>query len=367
MQDDQDQSVEQVEATDTDCPEKSPKAKPGAKAPQSAGEGGDASSEEGSDDPQLLENGVSSDPCPGQAEPAPAPGTILDLKFQREKSEALKAIVTERIYLADPATAAERKAAEEAYRAAAARPDGPLWKKYMRADWTFNEVGEELKESVNGKTRLQDWIDKYLAPGRNKLIEIFQERKRVEAAIIAGMGPRECRFRRAEERLKAWEKASQDWKAPVSKIEATIDSYAPLLEKLPRLVHEGDAYAIYRYWFEVAPKHLRLRDSQVLNSNAYGICAMSRALQDFPDRRRWLESGKVLDDGSLFLLDPGAAGTWPLEGQRKHVLDKREAAATDYAMRKALFQAEPDTPTPLAKQLADVTAREAKAPELFPA
>jgi hypothetical protein len=315
------------------------------------------------DDPQLeLSTDADADKCPGSEPTSPPEESYLGLRIKRETAEALKAPEAEIIYFANAATKAEREAAQRDWKKAAGRTEGPLWRKYAELDELFRDIARELvRKQGNGESKLDRWISAYLAPGK-PLTELFARQQTTEAALRTLSGALECRSRRAQDEAKALEKAYGAWKSPAARIDAIIASYAALLPTLRWPAQEGDPYAIYRFWFEVAPKHLALRDEPVRESNAPGVRAISAALRDFPQRRRALRSGPERRDGSLYLSDPEAT---PLDAQRLELVGLWKDALTRQAKYKVLSEDRPDDAASLARKLDELRREEAAPKKLF--
>jgi hypothetical protein len=306
--------------------------------------------------------------CPGE-DVQPPYSEYLELQIARAKADAVKPIIPEKLYFANPATEPERAAADKAYETAARKADpakkvddGPLRKRFVEAEAAFKNIAEDLlRTRPDGKTHLAAWIETYLAPDKS-LMRIFAGRQEVEFTTTKRSGPRACRYERAEAKAKALAARYGEWSKAIENIAKIVESNLAKMSTLSCEIHALNPRAIYEFWFDVAPRHLGLRDGKTLASNTPGIKDISAALAALPARRRAYLTGAQKNDGSLYLFDPAAR---TLEAQRVAVLDKWRHALEDQGTLKALLDERPDDQAALKKRLDDLIREEAEAKKLF--
>lgn len=297
-------------------------------------------------------------PCPWGEKPQDS--EFRTLKINQAKAEARKPAEAEELSALDPATATARAELVETYRKVAHRKGGgKLWDDYVEADTLFRQIASELHpKDSKPPTQLTRWIKKWLAPG-TRLYNLFDEHRLLEQAMTLRSGARECQHLRAVERTTQLAKANGEWKQPGDNIRKILATYAEALPALRCEIHNDDPYAIYRFWFEIAPKHLRLRDPDAIEKPT-GLKTICLALRAFPKRRHALASAGELQDGGLFLVDPDG-----LEAHRKKVRNWWKAAAEAQAAAAVDLAAEPDDLAALKKRLDEQIAAEAKAKDFF--
>jgi hypothetical protein len=290
---------------------------------------------------------------------------FLRLQIERAKTEALKAILQEELYFADPLTKAERDKADHAYLDAAKSETGSLWVKYKAADDGFMHIANDLvrKDSTTRKSPLANWIGTYLG-GDAELKKLFDDQIAVEQQLLSRQGARDARARAAEANAKQIETRYRIWKTPGQNAETVIGSYAANLARLRCEIHEGNDFGVYQFWFEIAPKHLGLRAAEIAEANAPGITQLVAALAPYPARRYALKSGAQRKDASLYLIDPG---TITLQAHRQAVLALWKTAVAAQAELQTIAKQNPDDSASLQKTLDGLRSREADAKKLFPA
>jgi hypothetical protein len=294
------------------------------------------------------------DVCP-KAPPAtdddPAPSAdIIRLNFQIADGDAQKPITSERLAYEQGAETV-RKDIVKAY--SKALGDG-LFGDYKKADKQFQSIAKDLTRPVDGKSApLEAWIANWLDKGK-PLAVIFEAQRQLAARLETLGGHRECRLRRADESAKAWKAAHEDWKSPGAKIKVIVDGYKDKLAKLACEIHNGNPYAIYQFWFEIAPRHLGLREQAVSEAIAPGVTLICRALREFPQRRRALASASEREEGGLYLIDPEK-----LDHHRLTVLDAWRDATTARTTAEVEYTLRPDDAAKLKAALAKQVGEEA--------
>ena len=309
------------------------------------------------DDPGCLVKDDGVEKCPkapeaGDDDDAPIED-VRKLMVSAVEGDALKPVIVENLAFAQGKDTA-RKDIHAAYEKAF---HDSLKKDYDDADKRFKAIAEGLAHSVGGTpSRLETWIKRWLADD-GEITKLFEAQRQKAERLLARSGPRECELRKAEDKTKLRKQAYEDWKSPGTKIKAIIDGYKDKLPQLSCDIHDGDQdgdqYAIHQFWFVVAPQHLQLRPEPVRKSNAPGLDLICNALTKYPARRRALLSAKERNDGSLFLIDPGA-----LDAHRKTVLESWEAAVRDKVTKQVDYTFRPDDAASLAKDLAKLAADE---------
>jgi hypothetical protein len=274
---------------------------------------------------------------------------LSKLQVEAAKGDALKPVIAEKLAYAQGKDTV-RADIVNAYKKALS--DG-LQKAYADADDRFKAIAADLDRSPDGATSpLQAWIDRWLAAD-GKITAVFNTQRQKADRLRARGGPRECELAKATDEAKRSKQAYDDWKSPGQKIKAIVDSYKDKLPKLSCDIHDGDDYAIYQFWFEVAPLHLGLRKEAVRKSNAPGIDRLCAALGKYPARRRALTSATEREDGSLYLIDSDK-----LDDHREQVLGAWEDAAVNQVEKQVDYAARPDDAASLAKDLAKLVADE---------
>jgi hypothetical protein len=305
------------------------------------------------DDPGCLLKDEDFDKCPeaptdaNDDDPAVDP-KLSKLQVEAAKADALKPVIAEKLAYAQGKDTA-RADIVNAYEKALS--DG-LQKAYTDADDRFKTIAEDLNGSSDGASPLQDWIDKWLAADK-EITAVFDTQRQKADRLRARSGPRECELAKATAAAKRSKQAYEDWKSPGQKIKAIVDSYKDKLPKLSCDIHDRDDYAIYQFWFEIAPLHLGLRKDAVRKSDAPGIDRLCAALAKYPARRRALTSPTEREDGSLYLID-----SKELDDHREQVLGAWEAAVVNQVQKQVDYAARPDDAASLAKDLAKLVADE---------
>lgn len=228
---------------------------------------------------------------------------------------------------------------------------------HKAAQEAFKTIAADLvRKDEKGKSPLEKWINTWLGDPKTGIAAQFERERQVEKRLIARSGPRECALRRAEEASARWKQAHENWKAPGAKIKAIVDSYKDQLPKLACEIHRGDGFAIYLFWFELAPKHLGLCGEAIDDNNAPGVTLLREALAAYPARRTRLSSAFELNQGGLFRIDPDK-----LDKHREGILDKWGSALKAQAEAEVEFKLRPDDAASLKARLTKLAADEAGA------
>lgn len=330
----------QASATDTHAPTAAPATAPAApSAPAAAAPAGPAPAA-----PAAPAAAAPAAPAPAAAaaptDDPPPDQVFADVTANLASSEALKpvATATEELYSGDPAKQAARDALQAAYAKAAGaaqggKPEGDLHAKYAKADDKFQRAATDMKD------RLAAWIAKRMAADANSFTPLLDDMAQVQKRLDQRAGPREAGQALAAGAAKAWQQAYANWSKPAETMTAMVADYFDKIDQLNAASNTGpDAdYAIYSFWFEVAPKHLQLRPDPVTEANAPGVTTIIAALAQYPDLAKALQSGKDRGDGSLFLIDPVK-----LADYRKAVLENWRQAAVAQGQADAAFKLRPD-------------------------
>ena len=156
---------------------------------------------------------------------------------------------------------------------------------------------------------LEGWIERLLtdAGGTSAVRRALRERAQVRSRLASLTGGREGARLLAQAETKWWADRFADWSAPGAKMSALVADYAGKIEKLNADINNdiNADLAIFSFWFEIAPKHLQLRneplDDDVIEKQ---IDDLKTALGPDSDLAAQFETGSARSDGSLY-LDPG--------------------------------------------------------------
>jgi hypothetical protein len=215
-----------------------------------------------------------------------------------------------------------------------------LRERHDKADKRFVDIANDLMRPVpDGGSRLDMWVAAWLQPGK-PLRELFRSREAAAAAFAALRGERERDREKTAAAAEQLKKASGDWAAPHTAIAAILSNYEGRFDTLNRNISSQDQtteVAIYEFWFEVAPQHLQLRSEAVTDDNTPGLGTIMKGLEGLPEHQRVLQSGKLREDKSVFLIAPGE-----LDGHRKEVGVAWAKAVDCAATAAALYSLAPD-------------------------
>ena len=129
----------------------------------------------------------------------------------------------------------------------------------MTADRRFVRTAQDMAETLEG------WIERLLTDSRRDK-RGREGASRAGAAAIArrGSSPADARARGSWRKRKrsGGPIAFADWSAPGAKMSALVADYAGKIEKLNADINNdiNADLAIFSFWFEIAPKHLQLRN-----------------------------------------------------------------------------------------------------------
>ncbi|MDB5693511.1 MAG: hypothetical protein JWO81_2574 [Alphaproteobacteria bacterium] len=272
---------------------------------------------------------------PSPAPPPPSPESILrEIKLAAVRAELLKPVgaATEDLFSIDPAKYKAREAIKSAYAKAAgtAAAPGKLRLDYKAADAQFRLTAEDMVP------RLDAWIAKYLAPGQ-PVYALLDARLKAGESVDERSGPAELKRDRAAAATRQWASRFADWSAPDKGIE--IQTVAEMQKLNGNINNQVDPdYSIYRFWFEIAPKHLGAGDKSVAAGELKSLDKIRAALAPhFPALTGAFDSGADRLDGPVYLLDPGE-----LEAKRAAIRQAWEDAAKAQAEPDVDYQIAPD-------------------------
>ena len=277
-------------------------------------------------------------------------------------AEALKPIApaTEEIWSPDPARKQVRDALQKAY-ATATEAEGPLRVKYDAAMASFVRAATDLlSSSGGGKSRLETWIAAYLDKGK-PIHALFTARAVLVTRLKPRSGIRERKLGVKRTATARYAEAHKGWSDPVAAIDAAIGGSAGEIDQLNADINldRNADHAIYRLWFDHAPRLLQLSPTKV-EGTVPGLDKITAALGDFPERIDALKSGADRNDGSLYLADAAK-----LPQVREAVLDAWKAAAKEQAEAEAAFTLRPDDTAALAARLDAATKGEGDAAKML--
>lgn len=264
----------------------------------------------------------------------PTPEHILrELRLAAVKAELLKpvAAATEDLFSNEPAKAKAREAIKAAYAKVAGKsPDGKLRADHKAADAQFRITAEDMAG------RLDAWIAKFLAPGQ-PLYALLKARNDAAAALGSRAGLLEGKRDEAAATTRKWAAAFRDWSAPEKRIE--IQSPAEIQSLNGKINNQIDEdYSVYRFWFEIAPKHLGAAETSVASGQLKSLDTMRTELnKHFPELAAELSSGSERLDGPVYLLDPEA-----LHAKRTAIREQWAKAAAEQAAPEVDYQLAPD-------------------------
>jgi hypothetical protein len=273
--------------------------------------------------------------------PADDPEPAVELAEIAESvalAEVMKpvATATEDLYATAPDKVKARRAIVDDYAKALSTPPGDLLAKYEAADRRFVRTAQDMSET------LEDWIERVLtdAGGTSAVAKALRERAQLRSRLTALTGGREAARLLAQAETKWWADRFADWSAPGAKMSALIADYAGKIEKLNADINNdiNADLAIFSFWFEIAPKHLQLRntplDDDVIEKQ---IDDLKTALGPDSDLASQFEPGSARQDGSLYLIPADE-----LEQRRRDVLAGWKGAAERQATAEADYKLRPD-------------------------
>jgi hypothetical protein len=273
-------------------------------------------------------------PGPAPTDDADPPPALLAMAESVARADALKGVATatDDLYSTDPAKAKARTAIETGYaKAAAANPAGDLRARYIAADRDFKRAAADIRP------RLDDWIGTWLTAGALKAL--LQDGAQIAKRLDARYGPRERTRADTAATATRWAARYADWSKPDTKIAALIGEYSGDINPLLAASNTGpDAdLAIFRFWFEVAPKHLQLRTTKPSENDAPGITKLRNALAPYPALLARLLNATERADGGVYLIDPAQ-----LAQHRRDLLQSWQDSAELQAKAEAAFKLRPD-------------------------
>ena len=246
------------------------------------------------------------------------------------------ATATEDLYATAPDKVKARRAIVDDYAKALSIPPGDLLAKYEAADRRFVRTAQDMAEALEG------WIERLLtdAGGTSAVARALGERAQVRSRLAALTGGRDGTRLLAQAETKWWADRFADWSAPGARMSALVADYAGKIEKLNADINNdiNADLAIFSFWFEIAPKHLQLRneplDDEVIEKQ---IDDLKTALGPDSDLAAQFELGSARADGSLYLIPADA-----LEQRRRDVLAGWKGAAERQATAEADYKLRPD-------------------------
>src|SRR4051794_6656668 len=246
------------------------------------------------------------------------------------------ATATEDLYATAPDKVKARRAIVDDYAKALSTPPGDLLAKYEAAHRRFVRTAQDMAETLEG------WIERLLkdAGGTSAVARALGERAQLRSRLAALTGGREGARLPAQAETKWWADRFADWSAPGAKMSALVADYAGKIEKLNADINNdiNADLAIFSFWFEIAPKHLQLRneplDDEVIEKQ---IDDLKTALGPDSDLAAQFELGSARQDGSLYLIPADA-----LEQRRRDVLAGWKGAAERQATAEADYKLRPD-------------------------
>lgn len=314
--------------------------------------------------PETIEEAETKEQSTGE-KPVPLPDDPEpDSRFKENAlsaalADALKPIgpATDEIWSPDAARQQTRDALGKAY-GKATQADGPLGAKYAKAMASFAKAAGDLLSTTGGGTsKLDSWIAAYLDKGK-PIETLFRGQTDLAKRLAPRGADRETKRDEQRATTARYADAYKAWADPVGTIDGMIGSRADEIDTLNADINVGrDAdYAIYRLWFEHAPKLLQLSPKTVDDTAAPGLGKITAALTDFQERKKALQSGIDRKDGSIWLVDAGGFAK-----ARQDVLDGWKAAAKKQAEAEANFTLRPDDTATLKARLDAAAQGEADA------
>src|SRR3954447_5205301 len=300
----------------------------GARTPGEAG--GDGGGGAGAGGNNAADAAAADDPEPAEQ--------LAEIAESVALAEVMKpvATATEDLYATAPDKVKARRAIVDDYAKALSTPPGDLLAKYDAADRRFVRTAQDMAETLEG------WIERLLtdAGGTSAVAKALRERAQLRARLKALTGGRESARLLAQAETKWWADRFADWSAPGAKMSALVADYAGKIEKLNADINNdiNADLAIFSFWFEIAPKHLQLRneplDDDVIEKQ---IDDLKTALGPGSDLAAQFELGSARSDGSLYLIPADA-----LEQRRRDVLAGWKGAAERQATAEADYKLRPD-------------------------
>ena len=300
------------------------------RARTSAEAGGDGGGGAGAGGNNAADAAAADDPEPAEQ--------LAEIAESVALAEVMKpvATATEDLYATAPDKVKARRAIVDDYAKALSTPPGDLLAKYDAADRRFVRTAQDMAETLEG------WIERLLtdAGGTSAVARALGERAQLRARLKALTGGRESARLLAQAETKWWADRFADWSAPGAKMSALVADYAGKIEKLNADTNNdiNADLAIFSFWFEIAPKHLQLRneplDDDVIEKQ---IDDLKTALGPGSDLAAQFELGSARSDGSLYLIPADA-----LEQRRRDVLAGWKGAAERQATAEADYKLRPD-------------------------
>ncbi|HJW77376.1 MAG TPA: hypothetical protein VJ526_02255 [Beijerinckiaceae bacterium] len=300
------------------------------RARTSAEAGGDGGGGAGAGGNNAADAAAADDPEPAEQ--------LAEIAESVALAEVMKpvATATEDLYATAPDKVKARRAIVDDYAKALSTPPGDLLAKYDAADRRFVRTAQDMAETLEG------WIERLLtdAGGTSAVARALRERAQLRSRVAALTGGREGARLLAQAETKWWADRFADWSAPGAKMSALVADYAGKIEKLNADINNdiNADLAIFSFWFEIAPKHLQLRneplDDEVIEKQ---IDDLKTALGPDSDLAAQFELGSARQDGSLYLIPADA-----LEQRRRDVLAGWKGAAERQATAEADYKLRPD-------------------------
>ena len=268
---------------------------------------------------------------PPADDPAPRQ-ELADIAEDVARADAIKPVAAALgdLFPDDPATG-KAKAVVDAYTKAmgTAQVPGDLRTAYAVADQKFVRAARDME------AQLADWATRCLGTG-GTLAALVAERDQVGTRLKARSGARELARADAQAASKNWADRYADWLGMPAKAKAQIGDYVDKIDKLNADINnqvKADL-AIFSFWFEVAPKHLQLRNTPTSEANTPGF----DVLKSYAVLAAKLKSGPERADGSLYLIEPDRLGQHLIDLVN---IDWRQAAGAQ-AKAEAAFKLRPD-------------------------
>ncbi|MFL5164722.1 MAG: hypothetical protein ACJ8D8_00775, partial [Microvirga sp.] len=222
------------------------------RARTSAEAGGDGGGGAGAGGNNAADAAAADDPEPAEQ--------LAEIAESVALAEVMKpvATATEDLYATAPDKVKARRAIVDDYAKALSTPPGDLLAKYDAADRRFVRTAQDMAETLEG------WIERLLtdAGGTSAVARALRERAQLRSRVAALTGGREGARLLAQAETKWWADRFADWSAPGAKMSALVADYAGKIEKLNADINNdiNADLAIFSFWFEIAPKHLQLRN-----------------------------------------------------------------------------------------------------------